>query len=325
MIVNEIGGYFGFELFGDKENNYPYNNGYHYKSARACFNAFLVKLKIEKIYFPKYICDSMLLPLIELGVKIKWYSINERFEPIIDDYDGSLIFYVNYFGICDKVVHYLISEFGTEKLIVDNSQSFYSFDKVNLVTSIYSPRKFFATPQGGTILTSSNLQYSGVSTTSSTSLMAQISRFEQNATAGYDYFRKASFEFNELNHDKMSKYALEYLNSLDYNLNKQKRIENFNALHKKFKLINGLNLDSDIAPLCYPLKFSFDVNNLRERLNFISIFNPKYWSDAEVRVSEYDFENQLINKVIYLPLDQRYSINDMRYIADKVFEEISNE
>ena len=81
-------------------------------------------------------------------IDYKYFSIDENLEIInVDDLkEGDYILYINYFGIKNVYINSLINKYG-EKLIIDNSQSFFS-KFGNNVSSIYSPRKFFGVSDG---------------------------------------------------------------------------------------------------------------------------------------------------------------------------------
>ncbi|GAK22972.1 hypothetical protein JCM19052_3587 [Vibrio sp. JCM 19052] len=262
MKTKEIGGYFEFDL--THTSKYIYKDGWHYKSARSAFYAFLLKKGIKEIYFPKYICNSMILPLKEIGVKVKFYGINHKFYPIISDYNNEYILYVNYFGVCDESIDEILVNFPNEKIIIDNSQAFFSKPRYQCAATLYSPRKFLPVPEGGTILTSTDLGYSGLSVTSTESIVALLKRSEEGAKYGYEDFSIASQKFDELSCDKISKFSYSLLNNIDSLNYLEIRRVNFNYLQQEFKDINLLKLADDIAPLCYPLKLLNNTKNIKK-------------------------------------------------------------
>ncbi len=98
-------------------------------------------------------------------IDYKYFSIDENLEIInVDDLkEGDYILYINYFGIKNVYINSLINKYG-EKLIIDNSQSFFS-KFGNNVSSIYSPRKFFGVSDGAYLVGSISGETTGTTET----------------------------------------------------------------------------------------------------------------------------------------------------------------
>jgi len=83
-----------------------------------------------------------------------------------------------------------------------------------------------------------------------------------------------------------------------------------------------INPNGLASPLCYP----FLTNNgaaMKEYLHANKIFVATYWPEfLEPRFANCTSQ-RLANNIIALPIDQRYSINDMQQILD-VFNKFSN-
>ena len=65
IIIHPIGGYFELEL--------PHGQEFHSKaialnSGRFCFEYLLKCRKSKKVYIPYYTCDSVIEPVIKLGI-----------------------------------------------------------------------------------------------------------------------------------------------------------------------------------------------------------------------------------------------------------------
>jgi hypothetical protein len=87
-----------------------------------------------------------------------------------------------------------------------------------------------------------------------------------------------------------------------------------NALHIAVNDVNG--------PLCYPLLI--DLPGLRERLISQRIYVPCYWRDALARCAEDSFESRLVDSLVPLPCDQRYSDREMEIVIDAVIKAIQH-
>ena len=69
-----IGGYFELELpycFEYHKNAIPLNSG------RFCFEYLLRCRKYKKVYIPYYTCDSVIEPVIKLGIDYEFYHIDK--------------------------------------------------------------------------------------------------------------------------------------------------------------------------------------------------------------------------------------------------------
>lgn len=316
MVKNSIGGY--FELMLDANDNVMHYDSKKFQSARSAFYALINCLKPRKIWMPRYICDSMLLPLLKSGVEISYYSLNIDFsiKENITLFERDYIFYVNYFGVCDSIFSKLKLSYGNDKLIYDCSQAFFCNNSEG-VSTIYSPRKFFPVSDGGYLKTSLNVA------TPETTDMLSPSRFthlllraDQGSEAGYNSFLDAEESLNDIIPKKMSLLTKKLLNSFDYKKIQISRNRNFMTLHDSLKENNMLVLsDSYNAPLVYPF-FIENAQFLRDKLIRSNIYPATYWKDVLKRVSTDSFEFSLVQNLLPLPIDQRYCEEDMNYILE---------
>ena len=92
------------------------------------------------------------------------------------------------------------------------------------------------------------------------------------------------------------------------------RQRNFFYLHSELKHINRIENALPVsAPFVYPLLT--DNEGLRDRLISNKIYVAKYWNEVLDRTQVSDVEKDLVNKMIPLPIDQRYTIADMKRIV----------
>jgi hypothetical protein len=112
----------------------------------------------------------------------------------------------------------------------------------------------------------------------------------------------------------MSPLTQKLLKSIDSDAVISKRKENFAALHATLRQSNKFVLDNSeiVCPMAYP--YVSDDTSLRQRLIDQKIFVPTFWPNVLTWCNKDDFEYQLTNKLIPLPIDQRYNIEDMARI-----------
>ena len=119
----------------------------------------------------------------------------------------------------------------------------------------------------------------------------------------------------------MSHLTNKILSSIDYERIKQKRKENFEYLHNELKEINLLeNIDIKSTPFIYP--FITNDLQLREKLIKNKIYIAKYWSEVLDRDSISNVEIDFVNKLMPLPIDQRYDFDDMYRILKIIKDNI---
>lgn len=154
--MKEIGGYFELELpLGEEYHKYAIK----LNTGRNALEYLLLAQNTHKIYLPCYICNSVLEPLHEHGIEYQFYHVDTNFE-ITDDFDvqqDEKVLYVNYFALKDDYIKNLAERYGVDKLIIDNTQAFYSIP-IKGVDTFYSPRKFFGVPDGSYLYTSKILK-----------------------------------------------------------------------------------------------------------------------------------------------------------------------
>jgi hypothetical protein len=313
--MKEIGGYFELELSQEKE--------YHFRALRlnSGRNALRYITKVKKpgkIYIPDYVCDSLLESITREKIDFDFYPINEYFEPLIDDSSldaSSFIIYVNYFGVNDRVIDNLSGKY--ENLIIDNAQAFFS-RPVKGVPSFYSPRKFFGVSDGGYVYIDTYLERQMQADVSCGRYEHLLKRLDLNARTGYQAYRKNEHSFSRRPLKKMSKLTHAVLKSIDYARSKKIRENNFRFLHRTLKGINELELSLSTinGPMVYPLLVS--KKGLKEILIRSEIYVATYWTEVLNRVKKKSFEYKLTKFLIPLPIDQRYGVDDMKRIINKI-------
>lgn len=317
-----IGGYFSLEIH--EENDTPLDGKIYLQSARACFNVLLANVKLEKIWLPCYICDAVVDVINELKINISYYNITKDFIPTFFPNLGKAeaFVYVNYFGICDEQIKLVLDKYPREKIILDNSQAFYSGHKGNLGT-IYSPRKFFGIPDGGILVTDIPLSLPGLRDNDSSKYLNHLTgRLKSSPNENYSDYIEAE---KRLKQDKkaklMSHLTMMLLKTIDFNKAEKIRNENFEILRNAFDGINDLNIPKITkGPLCYP--FLSKNTKLKDKLINSEIYVPTYWNDVIKRVAIDSVEYELVSNLVPLPCDQRYSRIEMKKIIDILLEEI---
>ena len=309
--MKEIGGYFELELPRGKEYH---NETIKLNSAR---NALLYILKVyhpAKVYIPAYICNSIIEPFIKINIKYEFYNIDSNFEMTqnIALLDNEKILYVNYFALKSRYITKLVEKYD-DSLIVDNTQAFFEMP-IKEIDTLYSPRKFFGVSDGG-YLYSKNKKNMNLDRDDSYAHTTQLlGRIDKDAISFYTDYQKAESTLVNRELRLMSNLTQRILSSIDYKWVEEKRKVNFYFLHQALKNTNLIEIDDDLAfvPFVYP--YMTNDKKLRQKLIENKIYIAKYWDEVLDRKETTDTEKAFVNKLIPLPIDQRYDLEDMKKV-----------
>ncbi|HSH97725.1 MAG: hypothetical protein ACAH07_00265 [Methylophilaceae bacterium] len=313
--MQAIGGYLGFEL--DTRRLY-HSQAIALNTARNALEYVIAAKKYKKIYVPYFTCDSLLQPIIRLGLAFEQYAIDVNFEPIFDYTklgEQEVFLYTNYFGLKDEFIIEL-NQKGL-RLIVDNAQAFFSLPLEGAHT-MYSPRKFLGVPDGAYLYTDTRLDQALDIDKSFQRFEHLLARLDGDAEDGYSQFIGNE---NILSHTPlryMSRLTQNLLTAVDYPTVMQQRRLNFEQLHQALGAHNAWDwlLRSGQVPLTYP--FYTRNTNLRVWLKENRVFTPQYWREVLDVVTASSIEHDYVSNIIHLPIDQRYGESDMQRVIELV-------
>lgn len=321
-IMKYIGGFQELELntkskkiVFDKDNSQLLING------RSCLLNIIKTLNIKKVFLPFFSCDSILEPIKKQKIDFQCYHINDNFLPEtkITLKENEYFLYINYFGVCKQNVEKLLAQYE-DKLIIDNTQAyFYKTSKRSL--SFNSFRKFFGVPNGAILSYPKNLGKFFRNTKPKNHFSINyghlIERLNDNQETAYKLFLE--------NENKQpcglfsaSNLSVELMNGADLKQTKKVRNKNFNHYHEKLSSKNELKIKATKdAPLCYPFLISEKID--KKKLAQQGIFIPTYWPEVLNRKeSPNEFEKKLVDRLLPLPIDQRYNENDCDFVLSKI-------
>jgi hypothetical protein len=316
--MNAIGGYFGLEL--NKQNKY-HPGAICLNTGRNALEYLLAIREYKKIYLPYYTCDVLLEPIKKLNLSYEFYSVDENFETGFDFSKikvNECFLYTNYFGIKDKFILQLKAKCAS--LIVDNAQAFYAKPLIN-VDTFYSCRKFFGVTDGAYLYTDKTIEIEIETDVSHSRFEHLLRRIDVSAENGYSYFTENDKALSNLPILKMSNLTQRILESIDYEKIAAIRRENYKYLDNALAALNEIHVRLDLqqVPMVYPF-YSSNLD-LRTRLNENRIYTAQYWPNVLNWVPEGSIEWRYTTNIIHLPIDQRYSTEDL----DKIIAVISHE
>lgn len=309
--MREIGGYFGLERFSGQE--------YHHDliGVNSGRNALLYILKarqIEKLFIPRFLCDSVSRLCLREGYAYEEYAIDVNFLPVFDRalMPGEALYIVNFYGqISDAQVVQMKNRWGA--IIFDNVQAFFR-RSVPGVDTVYSCRKFFGVPDGGYV--ACDAARIPLELDSSRERMSHIlGRLEVSGSAFYGDFQKNDELFYDLPLLEMSPVTRNILRAVDYEAVRNARNANYTLLHAALGAANVLRLTMPDGPYCYPF-YCENGMAIKKRLAAKKIYVPTLWPNALVH--DGTLEKDYAENILPLPCDQRYSVEDMVRITNTV-------
>ena len=315
--MKEIGGYFSLEL--SSVGNMPHFEGVLLNTGRNALEYILRTMlpNVSKLYLPYFTCDTVLEALKKTKIPYEFYSINSNLElsnlPLWKE--SEYLLYTNYYGIKDAYVHKL-DEIYPDQLIVDNAQALYC---PSTKKSLYSPRKYVGIPDGGIAFTDKPLLDITEIDYSHDRISHLLKRIDLGATEGYADFRTNSALLKNQPIKRMSNLTQSLIGSVNFEDIKDRRRRNFSILHAALGKSNNLiipDMESFACPLVYP--YFAEEETLKNKLIEKKIFVATYWPNVLEWCKEDTLEYQLANRIIAIPIDQRYGEKEMNYIINNI-------
>lgn len=316
MSLNkEIGGFLSIDANFAPKNTF---SGIKLASGRQCLAYIAHILNIKKLHIPYYTCPVVRYILNALGIKSIFYHIGKDFLPTSSFDPKDFILYTNYFGLCARQTLTLAEKYPN--LIIDNAQAFYMPNTGK--AGFNSPRKFFGVADGGFLYCEKHATEPFRENKSFKTASYLLQRTDCNAKEAYNSFLQNEKILETIPSTKMSRLTQSLLERTDLGWAKEKRLENFNFLHKTFKKRNvlSLNIHSYDVPLIYP--FISGSSYMRQYLITNHIYSARYWPDEPAHIAQFSpWEQVLQQQLIAIPIDQRYNKQDMQYIVDIINKE----
>jgi len=315
-----IGGYFSLEL---NEGWERHHDALRLNAGRYALEYILKARKYRKVYIPFYICVSVLQSFKRQGVEYEFYHINEQLEPAteLQPKDDEAVLYVNYFGLKNRKADTFC--YAYKNTILDCTQAFYSEkgnqydDKTIQCDTFYSCRKYFGVPDGAYLYTDCLLEEELPQDESYERMTFLTKRIDRSPQEGYTDFHANDKALASVGMRRMSKLTERMMCSFDYTAKANKRIHNFHVLDKFLRESNHFKwaMDYGTVPLVYPYYVENGVR-LRQYLINHQVFCARYWPNVLEWCQPNEWEYQLAENLVCIPVDQRYDEKDMQCILD---------
>lgn len=297
--VREMGSFLPLEL---PQTQNPFNNkGIAVNSYKSAILLALQLYGNREVYIPYLYPSSISNFLLDKGYKIVYYHINDLLLPQSIPSNKTVII-MNYFDINN------VSEFANNyigNIIVDNSFSYFS-EHIKKTIGVYVCTNYFGVSNGAYVVSDFiiNLELKkDVSYDKSSHLLKAL---EFSTSESYKEY-SANEQKNNGEILAMSLLTMKILESLDYEKIKNIRKENYDFLYKH---LGGFERKNNVIPQCFPLILGEDV---RKKLLDKKIYIPLYFRKNYNEMN--DIERNFSMKLVCIPIDQRYSLYEMEYIA----------
>lgn len=312
--MREYGGYIELDDYGGEE--------YHKGAAalncgRNCLACLIEARHIRRIMLPRFLCPSMAEVCEKRGLDIVFYNIDRNLRPVPKEppSEDCWFLFVNYYGqFSDGEVASLKERFGV-RLIADYSQSFFQ-RPLKGVDTIYTCRKFFGVPDGAYLY--ADISLPEMERDVSYGRMGfLLGRYERTASEFYPEYVANNKFFASEPPKAMSKLTRNLLRGIDYERVESARTRNFEFLDRAFSAVNKLDLKVPAGAFMYPLLVENGAE-IRRRLQAERIYIPTLWPEVLKACPASSVEYDLAANILPLPCDQRYNLDDMAYIAQRV-------
>ena len=315
--MDSIGGYFSLELI-QRASYHP--EALALNTGRNCLEYILRARRYKKVYIPYYTCGVILEPFQKLDVAFEYYHINQKLELAeeISLKEGEALLYTNYFGLKQNYVKQIAGRYR-KQLIVDNTQAFYA-EPVEGVDTFNTCRKFFGVPDGAYLYTDVKENYIFDQDVSYDRMSFLLKRLDLGAEAGYADFREQTERLIGQPIKRMSNLTKRMMQGIDYETIAKIRRANYNYLNRHLSTSNQLHLpmEGNAVPMMYPYLTADSA--LKKRLIEEKVFVPTYWPNVLSWCNKVDWEYKLADKTVFIPIDQRYNVDNLKRIIDIIWK-----
>ena len=276
-------------------------------SGRACVAKFLACMRPELIHVPAFICDSVLLPMKEAGIAYRFYPVDAQLCPrgSLEPGPRDAVLFVDYFGMRSAEVLAAAAPFA-DRAIIDQSQCCYR-TPIAGCWSFDSLRKFFPLPDGARLHAPMGVNAPRVA---NTAVILDHLIAGRSAEDGLEAYRRNNAGMHTA-YVRMSTSGEGILKRLDVEGARRQRNVNVRVLHHGLEHKNTLHFDPATldAPLYYPLLLDRPID--LHAVHKAGIFAPRLWPEVLSRGSEHQGAMDIAVRLLPLPIDQRYSEEDM--------------
>lgn len=333
-MMKEIGSEFWSVPITEKENGLFSKELSWYASGRFALKAIIKDIKkhksVKTVGMPSWCCESMILPFLEEGLQVKFYSVYAAEDGLQQEFSecfgADVLLVMDYFGFSR------IKPFEFDGIVIcDMTHSVFSATLPGADYYFGSLRKWagfytggFAYKKGGK-LEAPQVGDSEYSLLRREAMLAKKAYIEgkTDSKAFLDVFAKAnSFLTGQITFGAAPE-DIQKAKNFDIELIQSKRKENAQRLIDELGEISVFSvIKKDDCPLFVPIKVKQDDRDrLKSRLISEKIYCPVHWPESRHH-SLTDKTRKLYQTELSLICDQRYSIDDIERMASLIKKEL---
>lgn len=328
--MNEYGGYIQLDSYSGQEY-YEGPSILALNSGRTALRFFIQVRQIKELLIPSFCCSTVRQACEAEGIRWKYYSTGPDLRPILPPKEmpeeGRWLYLVNLYGILDDEEIQAIHK-NYPLMIADYTHAFFRKPLAE-VDTLYSCRKFFGVPDGAYLSLSLSetgkaaalelcTQYQALPLDSSHDRMHfLLGRYEGAASDFYQEYAENNEIFSQEPVKRMSPLTHNLLRAIDYHTAQKRRTQNFHFLNQRLRSFNRLRLPDIPGPYAYPFWPGESLPKgkiLRQKMIEQKVYVPCLWPEVNDRAEE----NEMAENILPLPIDQRYTTEDMEIILGRL-------
>lgn len=313
--MKEIGGYIELDQY---QLPMLHEEAIKLNCGRNALAYILEARKINTIWLPYFLCTSIKEICEKCGVEIKFYHIDHQFLPEnIELSKKEWIYLVDYYGQVsrDELLN-MIEKY--QNVILDFAHNYFA-EPITNIDTLYTCRKYFGVSDGAILYTKQRLNRLLPQDKSFERIHYILGRYEKTASDFYLEASENNDRFSQEPIKTMSKLTNNLLHGISYDRIRQIRTENFEFLRVRFSSINRLQVQSVEGAFMYPLWIE-NAMEIKERLLQNKIYIPTLWPNVLEEIPMEWLEWQMAKNILPLPVDQRYTTEDMEYMVHLILK-----
>lgn len=323
--MKEYGGYIQLDTYHGREY---YPDLLPLSTGRAALRLLIRARAIKKLFLPALCCSSVWEACQAEGISWEFYPVDRSLHPVFHQTleDGEWLYLVNLYGVLSDMEIKSMAA-SVPRFIADYTHAFFQKPLPGIHT-LYSCRKFFGVPDGAYLSLGEEPDLLSAACRalpkdcSYERMHFLLGRFEAPASDFYSEYAENNGRFSDEPPKQMSKLTHNLLRAIDYDDAKRRRTENFSFLHAQLGKYNRLPVPLVSGAYAYPFWYAGDSPSgawLRKQLIEKKVYIPVLWPEAAALHPETAFAHQAAQNILPLPVDQRYTREDMEEILKILF------
>ena len=331
-------------LISDIPQKFVQDDWQLYRSGRDAMKAIARIAAGCKVLLPALCCESMILPFSSNGYGVEFYRMNPDLTVDEEDVrakltDGAVLLYMPYFGIRPFTDEFLLSlreagrriilvEDRTHDVIVPRGEEGFTPDAV-----LASLRKWAALPEGGMLRTDMGSCAAGVDArfgdTRREVMQMKVRYLEtwepELKKEFLDKLHSAERLLDESGEPcGMSAEYEALLRRIDFAALLAKRRANIGRLKERIAALDGTRLrflsgHPEESTLYFPVYLE-NRSDIQRAVAQHGVYCPVIWPEPEAARGVCEVSRYVTEHMLALPCDQRYTPEDMDFIADTLIE-----